>query len=314
MQNLKKIKLLLTGAFHYTEEQLEQLKNSGFEITFIQNERVKTDIDCSEFEAVVCNGFFLYNDIERFRSLKMIQATSAGLDRLPLDFIKKNGIMLKNARGVYSIPMAEWCICRILDIYKYSCFFDENQKNKVWQKHRGLRELSGKRAVILGAGDVGSRTAERLKAFGVKITAADKVKPQYDIYDEYCKMEDLDTVLKESDIIIITLPLTSETRGIFDERRLGILKADSILINMARGGIVDEKALVSALKKGAPGYAVLDVFEEEPLDKDSILWDIQNLIISPHNSFVSEKNNERMFEVIYKNLNEYFCIVPKSVS
>ena len=83
---------------------------------------------------------------------------------------------------------------------------------------------------------------------------------------------------------------------------------------MARGGIVDEKALVSALKKGAPGYAVLDVFEEEPLDKDSILWDTQNLIISPHNSFVSEKNNERMFEVIYKNLNEYFCIVPKSVS
>ena len=314
MQDLEKIRLLLTGAFSYTQEQLDKLENSGFGITFIQDERVETDIDCSQFEAVVCNGLFLYNDIEKFKSLKMIQVTSAGLDRLPLDFIKEKGITIKNARGVYSIPMAEWCISRILDIYKCSSFFEENQRNKVWQKNRGLRELNGKKAVIFGAGDVGSRTAERLKAFGVKITAADIAEPQSDIYDKYCNMEDINIALSESDIIIITLPLTDDTRGFFDEKRLGLLKADSILVNMSRGGIIDEKALVSALKNKALGYAVLDVFEEEPLEANSPLWNTPRLLITPHNSFVSEKNNERMFDVIYKNLNEYFCDTSKSVS
>lgn len=314
MQNLERIRLLLTGALSYTQEQIDKLENSGFDITFIQNERVETDIDCSEFEAVVCNGLFLYNDIEKFKSLKMIQATSAGLDRLPLDFIKGKGITLKNARGVYSIPMAEWCISRILDIYKCSSFFEENQRNKVWQKNRGLRELNGKKATIIGAGDVGSRTAERLKAFGVKITAVDIVKPSADIYDEYCDINNIDATLRDSDIVIITLPLTDDTRGFFDKKRLGILKNDSILVNMSRGGIIDEEALLSALEKGIPEYAVLDVFEEEPLSEDSPLWNAPNLLISPHNSFVSEKNSERMFDVIYKNLKEYFYSASKSVS
>ena len=91
-----------------------------------------------------------------------------------------------------------------------------------------------------------------------------------------------------------------------------MLKPTAVIVNIARGAVIDTEALLKYIDN--LGGAVLDVFEEEPLDKDSILWDTQNLIISPHNSFVSEKNSERMFEVIYKNLNEYFCIVPKSVS
>lgn len=115
--------LLLTGAFNYSKNQIEKLENLGCDITFVEDERIKLDLDVSKFEAVVCNGLFLKNPIEEFKSLKFIQATSAGLDRMPLEYIYNNSIQLKNARGVYSIPMAEWCICKILDVYKQSFFF-----------------------------------------------------------------------------------------------------------------------------------------------------------------------------------------------
>ena len=297
--------LLLTGAFNYSEQQLSKLKELGCSVTFVQDEREELTIDCSEFDAVVCNGLFLYTPIEKFQKLKYIQATSVGLDRLPLDYIKRNNIALKTARGVYSIPMAEWCVSRILDVYKQSEFFFENQKNKKWEKHRGLKELYGKKATIVGAGDIGTQTAKRLSAFGVEVIAVDIVKPSADCYCCYFDIANIKEALKISDIVIITLPLTEATRNLFSERLFSEMKDDSLLINMARGGIVDEKALVTALETDKIGGAILDVFENEPLNDDSPLWNTKNLLITPHNSFVSDKNNERLFDIIYNNLNQY---------
>src|SRR5690606_16220867 len=119
------MKLLLTGAFKYSEEQLDSLKSLGYEILFIQDERVPLEVDVSDVDAVVCNGLFLYNDIKKFKNLKFIQLTSAGLDRVPLDYIKDQGIKIFNARGVYSVPMAEWVVLKILEIYKKSRKFYE---------------------------------------------------------------------------------------------------------------------------------------------------------------------------------------------
>lgn len=297
--------LLLTGAFNYSEQQLSKLKELGCSVTFVQDEREELTIDCSEFDAVVCNGLFLYTPIEKFQKLKYIQATSVGLDRLPLDYIKRNNIALKTARGVYSIPMAEWCVSRILDVYKQSEFFFENQKNKKWEKHRVLKELYGKKATIVGAGDIGTQTAKRLSAFGVEVIAVDIVKPSADCYCCYFDIANIKEALKISDIVIITLPLTESTRNLFSERLFSEMKNDSLLINMARGGIVDEKALVTALETDKIGGAILDVFENEPLNDDSPLWNTKNLLITPHNSFVSDKNNERLFDIIYNNLNQY---------
>lgn len=294
--------LLLTGAFNYTEQQMSKLKKLDCSITFIQDERKKLSIDCSEFDAVVCNGLFLYTPIEKFKKLKYIQATSVGLDRLPLEYIKNNNITLKTARGVYSIPMAEWCISRILDIYKQSEFFRENQKNKRWEKHRGIIELYGKKATIVGAGDIGTETAKRLKAFGVEVMAVDIVKPSANCYCHYFDISDIQKALSISDIVVITLPLTDDTRNLFNAELLAEMKDGSILINMSRGGIVDEKALALSLETDKLGAAVLDVFESEPLNVDSFLWNVKNLLITPHNSFVSDKNNQRLFEKIYNNL------------
>lgn len=201
------MKLLLTGAFSYSNEQLEQLKALGCDITFVQDEREELKLDVSEFDGTVCNGLFLKNDISRFKKLKFIQLTSAGLDRVPLDYIQEKGIKLCNARGVYSVPMAEWALCGVLSLYKHLNAFSEKQKNHLWEKDREVRELQGDTVLIVGCGSVGTECAKRFKAFGMRVMAADIVKPQSDVYDAYFPMQGIDQVLETADVIVLTLPL-----------------------------------------------------------------------------------------------------------
>lgn len=130
------MKTLITGALKISEEQILELEKLGLEIMYINDETKKIEIDVKDIEFVICNSLFLNNDIKEFTKLKYIQVTSAGLDRLPLEYIKQKGIKLFNARGVYSIPMAEWTILKILEIYKNSKIFYKNQENKIWEKDR----------------------------------------------------------------------------------------------------------------------------------------------------------------------------------
>ena len=296
------MKLLLTGAFKYSQEQLNMIQSLGYEVTFVQDERVPLDIDVSEFEAVVCNSLFLYNDITRFKKLEFIQLTSAGLDRVPLDYLKEKGIKLFNAKGVYSIPMAEWVVLKILEIYKKSRVFYKNQELHKWEKQRDLLELTDKTAAIIGYGSVGTEIAKRLKAFGANVISVDRQVKEDDYVDESILIDDLDAALEKSDVIILTLPLTAETKHLINEEKIKVMKDNAVLINVSRGGIIDETALIESLKEDKFLGVALDVFEEEPLN-ESPLWDFENVIITPHNSFVSDKVNERLFELMIKNLN-----------
>ncbi|NMA49680.1 MAG: hypothetical protein GX947_07925 [Tissierellia bacterium] len=296
------MKLLLTGAFKYSQEQLNTIQSLGYEVTFVQDERVPLDIDVSEFEAVVCNSLFLYNDITRFKNLKTIQLTSAGLDRVPLDYIKKKGIKLFNAKDVYSAPMAEWVVLKILEIYKKSRQFYKNQDEHNWDKQRDLLELTDKTASIIGFGKVGYEVTKRLKAFDVKVIGVGRRKIESDLLDEYYLIEDIDEVLDKSDIIILTLPLTEDTRHLIDRNKIKLMKEKSVLVNVSRGGVISQNDLIQQIQQGKFLGVALDVFEEEPLNKDCLLWDFENVVVTPHNSFVSDKMSERLFELIISNL------------
>lgn len=301
------MKTLITGALKINETQIEELKKLGLEIIYIKNETEKIDVEVKDIEFVICNSLFLNNDIKEFKKLKYIQVTSAGLDRLPLDYIYEKNIKLFNARGVYSIPMAEWTILKILEIYKRSKEFYKKQENKVWEKDRELLELNEKKVAILGFGSVGQEIAKRLKAFNTIITAVD-IKPIKDVnIDNYCNISEIDKILPKEDIIIITLPLTDKTRGFIDFNKLNMLKKEAILINISRGSIIKEKDLTRILKGKKILGAALDVFENEPLNSQSELWNLDNITITPHNSFVSTENEKRMYEVILKNIKE--CIM-----
>ncbi|MEL7568504.1 MAG: NAD(P)-dependent oxidoreductase, partial [Clostridiaceae bacterium] len=287
------MRLLLTGAFKYNQDQLNKLESLGYEIILVQDERIPLDFDVSDIDAVVCNGLFLYNDISEFKNLKVIQLTSTGLDRAPLDYINEKEIQIFNARGVYCIPMAECVVLKILEIYKKSRLFYKNQELHKWEKQRILFELTDKTAAIIGFGNVGLEIAKRLKAFGVNIISVDIRKIESDYVDESLLINDIDQALEKSEVVVLTLPLTDETRHIIHKDKLDIMKDNAVLINVARGGVIDEAALIEALNGGKFFGVALDVFEEEPLG-ESPLWSFENVIITPHNSFVSDKVNERL--------------------
>lgn len=296
------MKLLLTGAFKYTDEQIEYLKSLGNDIVYVQDERNKIDFDASDIEGVVCNGLFLYNDIRHFKKLKYIQLTSAGFDRVPIDYINEHDIKIYNARGVYSIPMAEFVLCGVLQLIKQSRQFYKNQNNHIWEKSRTLGELSGKKVIIVGAGNIGSEVAKRFSAFDASVIGVDITDDDRKYFDKVELLDNLDEQLKIADIVILTLPLTDSTRGMFDKSKFDLMKKSSIFVNIARGPLVVESDLINSLKSGDISGAVLDVFEEEPLNENSPLWDMDNVILTPHNSFVGENNNKRMFGVIVDNL------------
>ncbi len=296
------MRLLVTGAWKCTKEQLKALEKKGHSVVFLQNEKDALPCAYEEIEGVICNGLFLYHTIEKFTSLRYIQLTSAGFDRVPMDYVQAHGITIHNARGVYSIPMAEFAVSGVLQLYKQSRFFYENQKRCVWEKHRGLLELYNKRVCIVGCGNVGTECAKRFLAFGCFVVGVDLYPGEDCYYEKIYPLSDLDKNLEQADIVVLTLPLTEETKGMMNEERFAKMKSGSVLVNIARGAILAEDSLAKALDEKLLG-AVLDVFEEEPLSAKNPLWKKENVLITPHNSFVGDGNAERLKCIILEDLN-----------
>lgn len=293
--------LLITGAWKQAKENIPNLVEMGHDVVFLQNEPDALPCDPAWVEGVVGNGIFLSHPIKNFTNLRYIQLTSAGYDRVPMDYIKEHKIQIHNARGVYSVPMAEFAVAGVLALYKKLASFLESQRDHEWRKQRDLMELSGQTVLILGFGSVGRECAKRFKAFGTKILAIDIQKPEVG-FDAFYSVEHIPEAMAQAEIVVLTLPLTEKTRGVFDGDRLTLCKPGAILVNISRGAVVKEQALVEALRNRTLGGAVLDVFETEPLSKESPLWDMPNVIVTPHNSFVSECNANRLVSVICKNL------------
>lgn len=300
------MRLLISGAISWTEKQVTELEALGHVITYIQDERVPLrtqEIDEENIDGVICNSLFLYNNISEFKNLKYIQLTSAGFDRVPLDYIKEHNIKIYNARGVYSKPMAEFALSGVLQLYKKSYHFFENQKKHIWKKYRDIIELADKSVCIIGCGSVGKECAKRFKAFECKVYGVDLYPKEDDNFDKIFHLNELEIILPQSDVVVLTLPLTEKTKYLINEYRLGLLKRDAILVNIARGKIVDTEALIARLPD--LGGAVLDVFEEEPLSSDSLLWRVENVIITPHSSFIGEGNRNRLQKLILHNMETY---------
>lgn len=297
--------LLLTGCFNYSEDQMQYLRSLGFSIYFMQHEIGELPLAADEVDAVVCNGLFLTHDIGKFQRLTFIQLTSAGFDRVPVDKIKERGIELYNARGVYSVPMAEWAVFRVLEHYKQGWFFKQEQENGRWTKHRGLREIAGIKVAVIGAGNVGQEVAKLFKAFGAETTGFDIHTNNTPWFDSMMQTTALNECIGEFDVVVVTAPLLPSTRGLISREVLNKLKQNAVLVNIARGGLIDEEAMCDVLVQRKDLFAALDVFEQEPLPECSTLWNLENVAISPHNSFVSDGNNRRMFSVMYKNLKEF---------
>lgn len=293
--------LLITGAWSYTDEQIKEIEKMGYDVLFMQQEKDELPCDYSWPEIIICNGLFLHHSIEKFILLKMIQTTSAGLDRIPLDYCKEKKIKVNNAKDVYSIPMAEFVVSGILDIYKKKRQFFKQQDKHEWIKQRDLLELTNKNVLILGCGSIGKECAKRLKAFDCNVYGVDIYPYENQYFTKLYSFDLLSEALSSADIVIVTLPLTDITKGLFNKETFNLMKDNSLFVNVSRGSVVVQDALIDTLNNKLLG-AVLDVFEAEPLNVDSVLWDMGNVIITPHNSFIGNKNNERLSKLIIENL------------
>ena len=253
-------------------------------------------------EGVVCNTFFIHHPIHIFPNLRYIQLTSAGFDRVPMDYVETHGIEIRNARDVYSIPIAEHVVACVLWFYRGLESFRDNQKAHVWKKQRDLKELNGSRVLIIGCGSIGTACAKVLSALGCHVCGVGRhIRPR-EWFLEIRDASSLQTGLQDADIVILAVPFTKETHHLLSNDELSAMKDGALLINVSRGQVLDTQALLNHLPRFAG--AALDVFEEEPLPADSPLWDMQNVLITPHNSYAGDGNGERLKKVILKNLTE----------
>jgi len=258
-----------------------------------------------EYEVIVANSLFLHHDLSLFPNLRFIQLRSAGIDRVPLERIRERGIALANARGVYSVPIAEWVVAKILEIYKQSRFFYQAQRLAHWEKKRDVREICGKTAGIVGFGSIGQEIARRLRAFSARILAFDIVHPHSDLADEYYPVGQLRERARDCDILVFAVPLTDETCRLGNAGLFAAMRDGAVLVNVSRGAVIDEVALLASLVRGKFLGVALDVFEQEPLPPYSPLWGRPEVLVSPHNAFLSDNVDARLAALIYHNLCRY---------
>ncbi len=295
------MKLLLAGKLELTDEQVGRLNILGYECTFMSDERNRVEKP-EAFDAVICNGLFLHNEVSEFKNLKFVQSTSAGTERLPIEYFDNHGIVWRNATSVYSVPIAEWVIMSALNLLRNGKALYERQNAKIWEKDRTQRELNGMTVTIVGLGSVGLECAKRCKAFDTEVVGVDIKKIASPYVDVFYEASKLNEALKITDILVLCCSLTEDTFKMIGKEQFDIIKRNALLINASRGQVVDEMRLIEALKNKCLSGAALDVFENEPLDKGSALWDMPNVLISPHSSFISNRNADRLFALVYDNL------------
>ena len=211
--------------------------------------------------------------------LRVIGRAGVGLDNIDLNAAKERGIKVLNTPGATAISVAELALGFLLSCARWIPQADRSIRSGKWEKKqfKGI-ELYGKTLGIIGIGRIGSELAKRAHALGMVVLAYDPFVKWHDI----AKLVDLDELLSKSDFISLHLPLTEETRHLISTREFELMKEGAVLVNAARGGVVDEDALYKALKSGKLRCAALDVYENEPLPEDSPLRELDNIVMTPH--------------------------------
>lgn len=297
------MKVLTTIKF--TDEDIKRLEDLGYEVFFRSEKAFAFSEDIENIDILVTFNSFDKLDVDMFPNLKWIHLLSAGINQVPKDKLMKRNILLTNSRGVYSIPIAEWIVLKTLEMYKNSKEFHQKQENKVWKKNTHLLELYGKTVGFIGTGSIASEAAKRFEGFGVNIIGINTSGKQVKHFHECYSIDDINKAVSKCDVVVITAPYTEKTYHLINESVFQNMKDGTFLVNIARGVIIDEAALIKNLKSGKVKKAALDVFEKEPLPEDSPLWEMDNVYISPHNSWASEMIYKRRYEITYENLKKY---------
>lgn len=239
------------------------------------------------------------------KNLKLIAVAFAGIDHIDTNYCKKHNIEVRNASGYATHAVSELTIGLILDVYRHLSIM-ETQTRKLQTRNNVLgRELFGKTVGIIGTGAIGRRTAIILKSMGCKVIAWSRSKYK-EMTDNDIFYVGLDDLLKQSDIVSLHLPLTEETHYLISKEKIALMKSDAILINTARGKIVDNHALATALTENKISGAGLDVYETEPpLSENHPLLKAPNCLLKPHIAYATKEAFDKRIEIVINNINNF---------
>lgn len=240
-------------------------------------------------------------------SLKWIQANSAGVDYLDLSRLSKQGILLSNMSGIHAIPIVESVLGMLLARYRGIQPAIRAQAKKEWLSFEELSydELNHKKMLIIGPGNIGQRLAQIVQGLGVQVFGLSRSGRQLPSFEEVYQQADLSKHLARFDIIVNILPLTKDTHHYYDTAFFNQVKPGASFINVGRGPSVDTNALIQALENQQLAFAGLDVFEEEPLEANSPLWEMENVLITPHISGLVRHFQKQITAVYQENLVSY---------
>ncbi|MDQ0200547.1 D-2-hydroxyacid dehydrogenase [Neobacillus ginsengisoli] len=247
--------------------------------------------------------------------LKWLQTWSAGVDSLPLKELALRNIALTSANGVHAYPISETIFALMLGLTRKIHTYVRNQLSMVWDHANMGLEIHEKTVGIIGVGAIGKETAKIAKAFGMKVIGVRHSGKPEECVDEMYTTNQLPVLLPRCDYVVITLPLTQQTYHLFGAEQFQHMKSSAFFINIGRGEIVVEADLVNALKEGTIAGAGLDVFETEPLTKESPLWEMENVIVTPHTSGSTEHYDKRVIEtILIPNLKDYISSGKPSIN
>jgi D-3-phosphoglycerate dehydrogenase len=295
-------KLLVTGMDFLPEWISQHIKSAEIVCTSDVSEeslsRQVKDFDGILFMQTVSHYKITKKIIESGDKLKFIQSAGVGYEQIDFDAATDHGVVVMNVPNATTVSVAEHAVALIMACAKNIVKMHKTILEGGWRTMIFGVELRNKTLGVIGFGRIGRAVAERMKAFEMKIVAYDPYVKESDIKKTGCKKVVLQTLLKESDVITIHSPLTKETKGLIGEPEFALMKNSAILVNTARGELVDEKALIKALSDGRISYAGLDVFEKEPIEKDNPLLTLENVVLTPHSAV---QNQDAMTRLMNQN-------------
>lgn len=266
-------------------------------------------------DAVICNKTVLSGELLKKTKVKYIGLFATGYNNIDIEYCKENSITVCNAGSYSTDAVAQHTFALILEIYnkvgKYNDFVAQGN----WKKSKtfspfcfSLSELSGKTIGIIGCGSIGKKVAQIAKAFGMNVLAYNRTKRD----DDICKYVSLDELLKNSDIVSVHCPLNNESENLINAENIAKMRDGAVFINTARGAVMDENAVLEALKSGKLSYAGIDVLSQEPMAQDCVLFDAPNCIITPHIAWAPIETRQRLMEIVVDNLSSYLNGNPKN--
>lgn len=291
--------------FNKSEKEILESK-IGENIIFVSN-ILDPSIEKEKITILITFGSDISNDVlNNFTNLKWIHIFQTGIDHLDINQILKKQILLTNTKNIHGVPISEYVLSMILYKARNIQQYETSKNANLWDR-RGIlpNEVHGKTVGILGTGLIGQDIASLLKKMGMKTLGINTKGDTRPFFDEIYSMSDKEKVLKQSDFIVLILPATKDTHHCIDKEDFKIMKKSAYLINVGRGTLINTEAFINAIQNHEISGAALDVFDEEPLEMNNLLWSLKNVFITPHIASSTNMYNKRGIDVFSENYSNF---------